>query len=174
MFSPSSTEKSYISRSSSQQLLLSVEATASDSAGEEVTKCLVTALVLSMYSTIATLHSQAFPGRPPPLQAAACIHNAAVHLITYTKHRDNITPVLIRLHWLPIKSRIIHKLCFQMHIIKRSTSMPIRRWSNLTTWPRWSNAVQHARRGLAFVLPVTYCIIREASAEALVRWATLQ
>jgi hypothetical protein len=33
------------------------------------------------------------------------VHNTAVRLITRTKKMDHITPVLIRLHWLPVESR---------------------------------------------------------------------
>jgi len=43
-----------------------------------------------------------------PLQRA---QNAAARLITDTKPRDHITPVLMHLHWLSIKSRIQYKLC---------------------------------------------------------------
>ena len=43
-----------------------------------------------------------------PLQR---VQKAAARLITNTKSRDHITPVLMRLHWwLPIKSRIFYKL----------------------------------------------------------------
>ena len=38
------------------------------------------------------------------------VQNAAARIITGTKMRDHITPVLIRLHWLPIKQRINYKL----------------------------------------------------------------
>ena len=38
------------------------------------------------------------------------VQNAAARLITGTKMRDHITPVLIKLHWLPIKQRIAYKI----------------------------------------------------------------
>jgi len=47
-----------------------------------------------------------------PLQR---VQNAAI--ITDTKPSDHITPVLMHFHWLPIKSRILYKLCFLMHLI---------------------------------------------------------
>ncbi len=34
------------------------------------------------------------------------VQNAAARILTNTKKRDNITPVLISLHWLPVKYRI--------------------------------------------------------------------
>jgi hypothetical protein len=84
------------------------------SAGEEVTKRLVTALILSRLDYC----NAALAGLPEstirPLQR---VQNAAARLIANTKSRDHITPVLMRLHWLPIKSRIIYKLCLQMHLI---------------------------------------------------------
>ena len=45
------------------------------------------------------------------------IKRAAARLITNSKSRDHITSVLMRLHWLPIKSRIKYRLCLQMHLI---------------------------------------------------------
>ena len=84
------------------------------SAGEEVTKRLVTALVLSRLDYC----NAALAGLPEatirPLQR---VQNAAARLITNSKPRDHITPVLMRLHWLPIKSRINYKLCLLMHLI---------------------------------------------------------
>ena len=84
------------------------------SAGEEVTKRLVTALVLSRLDYC----NAALAGLPEstirPLQR---VQNAAARLITNTKPSDHITSVLMRLHWLSIKSRIVYKLCLQMHLI---------------------------------------------------------
>ena len=81
---------------------------------EEVTKRLVTALVLSRLDYC----NAALAGLPEstilPLQR---VQHAAARLITNSKPRDHITPVLMRLHWLPIKSRIFYKLCLQMHLI---------------------------------------------------------
>jgi hypothetical protein len=83
------------------------------SAGEEVTKRLITALVLSRLDYC----NAALAGLPEsiirPLQR---VQNAAALLITKTKPSEHITPVLMHLHWLLIKSRIKYKLCFQMHL----------------------------------------------------------
>ena len=38
------------------------------------------------------------------------VQNAAARLITRTKKQEHITPVLVSLHWLPIKQRIQYKL----------------------------------------------------------------
>ena len=43
-----------------------------------------------------------------PLQR---VQNAAARLVAGTRTRDHITPVLQSLHWLPIRFRIIYKLC---------------------------------------------------------------
>ena len=38
------------------------------------------------------------------------IQNAAARLLTGTRWRDHISPVLSRLHWLPVKQRVVFKL----------------------------------------------------------------
>ncbi|XP_072033195.1 uncharacterized protein [Amphiura filiformis] len=38
------------------------------------------------------------------------IQNSAARLVTLTKSRDHISPILRELHWLPIKSRITYKI----------------------------------------------------------------
>ena len=38
------------------------------------------------------------------------IENAAARLLTGTRRRDHISPVLSRLHWLPVKQRVVFKL----------------------------------------------------------------
>ncbi len=38
------------------------------------------------------------------------VQNSAARLITYTRKHDHITPVLYRLHWLPVKLRIEYKV----------------------------------------------------------------
>ena len=47
-----------------------------------------------------------------PLQRC---QNAAARLVLNLKSSDHITPALIELHWLPIKYRIIYKLCLLVH-----------------------------------------------------------
>ena len=49
-----------------------------------------------------------------PLQR---VQNAAARLITGTGTRENITPALRSLHWLPVKFRITFKLCVLMHLV---------------------------------------------------------
>jgi hypothetical protein len=60
------------------------------------------------------LHLKGFHTTIKPLQHML---NAAAHLITDTKPWDQITPVLRKLHWLPVTARIQYKLCLQMHLI---------------------------------------------------------
>ncbi len=38
------------------------------------------------------------------------VQNAAVHFLTGKKKREHITPILVHLHWLPIKFRIEYKV----------------------------------------------------------------
>jgi len=140
------TMKQHISRVVSS-CFFSVEATRQIRrfACEEVTKRLVTALVLSRLNYCNAVLT-GLPGSTiRPLQH---VQNAAARLITGTKPREHITPVLMCLHWLPIKSRI-YQLCF------RCTSHTST--SDLHTWLRRLNSLQHLHHGLASGLPVTSC-----------------
>jgi len=84
------------------------------SAGEEVTKRLVTALVLSQLDYCNTV----LAGLPEStIRRLQRVQNAAARLITDTKPWNHITPVLMRLHWMLIKSQILYKLCLLMHLI---------------------------------------------------------
>ena len=38
------------------------------------------------------------------------VQNSSARLITGTKKRDHITPVLRELHWLPVKQRVVFKI----------------------------------------------------------------
>jgi len=43
------------------------------------------------------------------------VQNAAARLVTGTRRRDHITPVLRQLHWLPVRQRVDYKLAILMH-----------------------------------------------------------
>ena len=47
--------------------------------------------------------------------------NSGARLITGSPMRDRITPVLIDLHWLPIKSRIVYKICVLTHLALKTS-----------------------------------------------------
>jgi len=64
--------------------------------------------------TTATLYSQAFPSRSSD---RCSVYRTPLLLSSLTPKTDHITPVLMHLHWLPIKSRILYKLCPLMHLI---------------------------------------------------------
>ena len=49
-----------------------------------------------------------------PLQR---VQNAAARLIAGTGTREHITSALRSMHWLPVKFRIIFKLCILMHLL---------------------------------------------------------
>jgi len=84
------------------------------SAGPEVMKRLVSALILSRLDYC----NAALAGLPQstiqPLQRA---QNAAARLISNSSRYEHITPVLKQLHWLPVNLRIKYKLCLLMHLI---------------------------------------------------------
>jgi len=69
-----------------------------------------------MYVTLGTLRDALSPysvmygvadGLMQRLQA---VQNAAARLVTGTRRRDHITPVLWQLHWLPVRQRVNFKL----------------------------------------------------------------
>lgn len=53
------------------------------------------------------------------LQRLQCVQNAAARVLTGTRRRDHISPVLRRLHWLPVRRRIEYKLAMLMHRAQR-------------------------------------------------------
>jgi hypothetical protein len=74
---------------------------------EDACKMLVNALVTSRldYGN-ALLYGTYFKYLTDKLQR---VHNTAARLITRTKKTNHITPVLIRLHWLPVEYRSHYK-----------------------------------------------------------------
>jgi len=80
------------------------------SAGEEVTKRLVTAL-LHYFGLLQRCTRR--PSRVDHQTVAACTERRCSSLTP----SQVITPVLRHLHWLLIKSRILYKLCLLMHLI---------------------------------------------------------
>ena len=54
------------------------------------------------------------------LRKLQMIQNSAARLITGTRRRDHVTPILFRLHWLPVRQRMelnFFYLCFALCII---------------------------------------------------------
>ena len=48
-----------------------------------------------------------------------CIQNAATQLITKTLKMENITPILCKLHWLPVHKRITFKILVTIYKVLR-------------------------------------------------------
>jgi len=80
--------------------------------GRHVTQQLVSAFVLSRIDYCNALLAGLPASTLAPLQRC---QNAAARLVLNLKTSDHITPALIELHWLPIKYRIIYKLCLLVH-----------------------------------------------------------
>ena len=51
------------------------------------------------------------------LRPRQCVQNAAARLVTNTRSRDHITPVLKDPHWLPVDQRIKYQPCLMTHHI---------------------------------------------------------
>ena len=43
------------------------------------------------------------------------VQKCAAHLLTRTKQAELITPSLQRLHWLPVKQRVVYKILLQVY-----------------------------------------------------------
>ena len=75
---------------------------------EDATKILINSLVISRVDYCNSLYYNLPNYRLRKLQM---ILNRAARLIFRISPRDHITPTLITLHWLPVKARVIFKLC---------------------------------------------------------------
>jgi len=80
--------------------------------GRQVTQRLVSAFVFSRIDYCNSLLAELPASTLAPLQRC---QNAAARLVLNLKSSDHITPALIELHWLPIKYRIIYKICLLVH-----------------------------------------------------------
>jgi len=78
----------------------------------EVTQQLVSAFILSRLDYCNALLADLPAATIAPLQR---VQNAAARLVLDLKPYDHITHALFTLHWLPIKFRIIYKLCLLVH-----------------------------------------------------------
>ena len=86
---------------------------------KDATKQLVHALVMSRIDFCNSILYGLYDVHLNKLQQ---IQNSAARLIERTKRRDHITPVLKKLHWLPIKSRINFKIILLTYHCLRGTA----------------------------------------------------
>ena len=64
-------------------------------------------------------------------------NRAARCLVTWTKTKDHITPVLRDLHWLPVSSRIDFKLCLYMYkALKKNWFFFVTEWQKILVMGR--------------------------------------
>jgi hypothetical protein len=76
--------------------------------GPEITVQLVLALITSR----SDYCNSVLAGLPQAtMQLLQRLQNAAARLIFSSNYREHVTPPLIQLHWLPVRSRIQYKLC---------------------------------------------------------------
>ena len=81
--------------------------------GHEVTSRLVSALVLTRLDYCNAVFAN-LPGTTiEPLQQ---VQNAAARLIFNLRPTDHLTDAFLQLHWLPVKFRIVFKLCLLTHV----------------------------------------------------------
>ena len=81
------------------------------------------------------------------------IKNSLAIVITNTSKYQHITPILKKLHWLPIKQRIDYKLCLFMHIqnTNKSTTYISLQYSFISV-----TFVLQARSSVSLVLSIPY------------------
>ena len=80
--------------------------------GSDVVKRLVSSFVLSRIDYSNGL----FAGLPDvALEPLQRVQNAAARLVMNLKPSDHITQALIHLHWLPVRQRILYKLCLMVY-----------------------------------------------------------
>jgi hypothetical protein len=80
--------------------------------GRDVAQQLVSCFVLSRLDYCNALLAGLPASTLAPLQR---VQNAAARLILNMKPSDHITTAFIQLHWLPVKYRIIYKICVLVH-----------------------------------------------------------
>jgi len=80
--------------------------------GRQVAQRLVSAFVLSRLDYCNALFAELPASTLAPLQRC---QNAAARLVLNLRTSDHITPALIELHWLPVKHRIIYKICLLVY-----------------------------------------------------------
>ena len=49
------------------------------------------------------------------LKRLQCIQNSAARLVVHASKFDHVTPVLIKLHWLPVRFRIMFKILLMVY-----------------------------------------------------------
>ena len=75
---------------------------------ENVTKQLISSLVLSKMDYCNSLYA----GLPDEIIGRIQkVQNNAARVIFKKRKRDHVTPLMIELHWLPVKQRIVYKIC---------------------------------------------------------------
>ena len=74
----------------------------------ETISTIVHALVTSRLDNCNSLLSGCYDYLLKRLQM---VHNCAARLILGRRKYDRVTPMLVELHWLPVKERIIYKIC---------------------------------------------------------------
>ena len=105
---------------------------------EDCLKMLVTSLVISRVDYCNSLYYNLPDYQLKKLQN---VLNRAARLITGKTRWDRITPTLIELHWLPIKARIIFKICVLAYLA-RNVEEPRYLWKKLHRFDLPENAAQ--------------------------------
>ena len=96
------------------------------------------------------------------------VQNSAARLVSGCSRRSHITPVLEKLHWLPIRQRVTYKLCFL--VFKSLKGMSPQYISDLLQQHKPSRTLRSSTRNILsvpLVKTVTVCIYSAAGLEQL-------
>ena len=84
------------------------------------------------------------------------VQNAAARLITRTKKRKHITPVLVFAHWLPIKQCIQYKLMLLAYNVHATLKYRLSDWYGISDQAQiWFPYLKHSRQSVKKIKDTT-------------------
>ena len=90
------------------------------------------------------------------LRKLQLVQNSAARMITKTRRRDHVTPILKQLHWLPVHLRIVHKvLCLVYKAMTFATAPSYIKLASLELY-RPAHDLRSSSKGLQLTVPRSY------------------
>ena len=89
------------------------------------------------------------------LRKLQLVQNNAARMITKTRRRDHVTPILKQLHWLPVHLRIVHKVLCLVYKAMTLATAPIYVKDMLELY-RPARDLRSSSKGLQLTVPRSY------------------